>query len=84
MQKDGRITFKFHQEARNDDALNKSYEQEYGEKAPKALTKGYSVIDFNNPHPVLLLSPTNMNFMIEGYDFDLSITGGIVFKSNKQ
>ena len=84
MQKDGRITFKFHQEARNDDALNKSYEQEYGEKAPKALTKGYSMIDFKNPHPILLLSPTNMNFMIEGYDFDLSITGGIVFKNNKQ
>ena len=80
MNKDGRVTFKFHQEARNDEALKTSYELEYGEKAPKSLTNGYSTIDFVTPYPKLLISTGSMNIIVEGYDFDLTVTGEIKFK----
>ncbi len=80
MNKDGRITFKFHQEARNDDKLKSDYRLQYGEDAPKSLTNGYSSIDVNNPYPKLLLSKDNFNMYVEGYDFDLTVTGEIKFK----
>lgn len=80
MNKDGRITFKFHQEARNDDKLKSDYKLQYGEDAPKSLTNGYSSIDVNNPYPKLLLSKDNFNMYVEGYDFDLTVTGDIKFK----
>lgn len=80
MNKDGRITFKFHQEARNDDKLKSDYRLQYGEDAPKSLTNGYSSIDVNNPYPKLLLSKDNFNMYVEGYDFDLTVTGDIKFK----
>ncbi len=77
MNKDGRITFKYHQEARNDENLRLDYEKEHGVKAPKSLTNGESFIDFDNPSPKLLLSPPNFNFMVENYDFKISSTGKI-------
>ena len=80
MQSDGRITFKHHQEARNDEAIKATYERNHGEKAPKLLTTGYSYVDFNNPFPKLCLSPSSMNMCVEGYDFDLTVTGEIKFK----
>lgn len=80
MQNDGRITFKHHQEARNDEAIKVAYERDYGEKAPKLLTTGYSYVDFNNPFPKLCLSPSSMNMCVEGYDFNLTVTGEIKFK----
>lgn len=80
MSKDGRVTFKFHQEARNDEGLKTSYEAKYGEKAPKLLTNGYSTIDFINPYPKLLISTGNMNIIVEGYDFELTVTGEVIFK----
>jgi hypothetical protein len=49
MDKDGRVTFKFHQEARNDEMLKTDYEKEHKEKPPRSLTNGYSYVDFNKP-----------------------------------
>lgn len=80
MMKDGRITFKYHQEARNDDRLKIDYENEFGEKAPKSLTNGYSCVNFEEPYPKLLLSTGNFNMLVEGYDFELTVTGEIKFK----
>lgn len=77
MNKDGRITIKYHQEARNDENLRLDYEKEHGVKAPKSLTNGESFIDYNNPSPKLLLSSPNFNFMVENYDFKISSTGKI-------
>jgi CRISPR-associated endonuclease Csn1 len=77
MNKDGRITFKYHQEARNDENLRLDYENEHGVKAPKSLTNGESFINFINPFPKLLLSPPNFNFIVENYDFKISSTGKI-------
>ncbi|MFC2106880.1 type II CRISPR RNA-guided endonuclease Cas9 [Bacteroidota bacterium] len=73
--KDGRITFKFHQEARNDDKLRLDYEQRLGVKPPKSLTNGESKINFEIPYPKLLLSPSNFNMLIEGVDFKISRLG---------
>ncbi len=80
MNKDGRIMFKFHQEARNDESLKSDYERLYKEKAPKSLTNGYSIVNFSEPYPKLLLSPGNFNMYVEGYDFELTVTGEIRFK----
>lgn len=80
MSKDGRITFIHHQEARNDDTLKSDYLQLHGHAAPAALTDGYSSIDFEHPHPKLLLSRQKFNMYVEGYDFEMSVTGKITFK----
>ena len=75
MSKNGQVTFKYHQEARNDENLRLDYEKENGEKAPKSLTNGQSFIDFATPFPKLLLSPPKFNFLVENYDFKISSTG---------
>lgn len=80
MSKDGRITFKFHQEARNDEGIKSDYEKQYGQKAPGALTNGYSSINFTNPTPKLLVSPGSFDMLTEGFDFELTITGEVKFK----
>ena len=79
MEKDGKITFKYHQEARNDDAIKNDYERENGIPAPKNLTKGYSSYDVNSPTPKLRLSKNNFNIYVEGFDFELTVTGEIKF-----
>lgn len=75
--KDGRIAFKFQQEARNDEELKLDYEKLHNNKAPKSLTNGESKVDFDNPYPKLLLSPSNFNMLVEGYDFKIDILGRI-------
>lgn len=80
MMKDGRVTFKYHQEARNDEQLKIDYEKMHGEKAPKSLTNGCSCVNFVVPYPKLLLSTGNFNMYVEGYDFELTVTGKIKFK----
>ena len=80
MEKDGKVTFKFHQEARNDESIKSDYEQENGIPAPKNLTKGYSSYDVNSPVPKLRLSKNNFNMYVENFDFELTVTGEIKFK----
>ncbi len=73
--KDGRLTLKFHQEARNDEKLRTDFELQMGSKAPKSLTNGESSVNFMVATPKLLLSPTNFNFLIENYDFYITPLG---------
>ena len=75
--KDGRLAFKFQQEARNDEELKRDYEEKYNIKAPKSLTNGESKINFDYPYPKLLLSPSNFNMLVEGSDFKINILGQI-------
>jgi len=77
LNKDGRVTFKFHQEARNDEMLKSDYERTFGIKPPKSLTNGESSINFITPSPKLLLSPMNFNMLVENVDFRLSCLGKI-------
>jgi CRISPR-associated endonuclease Csn1 len=78
MNKDGRITLKFHQEARNDEMIRQDFENVNNLKAPKSLTNGESFIDFENPFPKLLLSPVKFNFLVEKIDFVISPTGRLI------
>ena len=80
MAKNGQTAFMFHQEARNDDKLKTDYAEKFGTTAPKALTNGYSSVDYQQPHPKLLLSPSSFDMYVEGYDFELTVTGQIIFK----
>lgn len=81
MCKDGRMTFKFHLEARNDEKLKEDYKRQFGEEAPKALTNGFSSVNFDIPYSKLLLSKDNFNFLAEGYQFNIMPSGKVVFKS---
>ncbi len=65
---DGRITFIYHQEARKEDLISKE------------CGMGYSKYDVNNPKAKLRLSLSNFNAYVEGYDFELTITGEVKFK----
>jgi CRISPR-associated endonuclease Csn1 len=60
-EKDGRIKFKHHIDARKDEALG----------------KGDSIIDYNKPKGKLRLSKGNFNFIIEGKDFNIEPDGKI-------
>ncbi len=68
MANEGRIVFLYHQEARDD----KSVTAECG--------NGLSQFNANNPPAKLRLSVSKINAMVEGYDFDISVTGEITFK----
>lgn len=65
---DGRIRFTYHQEARDD----KTISAECG--------MGISQVDVKNPVARLRLTLGNLNMYVEGYDFDLTVTGEIKFK----
>ena len=65
---DGRITFTYHQEARDD----KTVSAECGHGASK--------VDTNKPVARLRLSVGNLNMYVEGHDFALTVTGEIKFK----
>lgn len=60
-EKDGRLNFKYHLEARN------KIEEPFLE----------SEIDFENPKPKLRFSYTKYDFLVEGYDFQITIDGNI-------
>lgn len=81
MFKDGRLAFKHHSEARNDDGLKNDYRKRFCEEPPKSLTNGYSYVDFVNPFSKLLLSKDNFNMLVEGYHFNITTTGRVIFKN---
>lgn len=60
-EKDGRLNFKYHLEARN------KMEEEYKD----------SEIDFNEPKPTLRFNYAKYSFFVEGYDFNIEIDGTI-------
>lgn len=68
MAADGRVRFTFHQEARDETAIG----AECG--------MGISDIDINNPVARLRLTSGKWKMAVEGYDFELTVTGEIRFK----
>ena len=68
MAKDGRAQFLFHQAARDSTSLK------------SICGNGASKFQVSNPAPRLYLSTSNFNMYVEGYDFELSVTGKIAFK----
>nr|WP_290016496.1 type II CRISPR RNA-guided endonuclease Cas9 [uncultured Alistipes sp.] len=68
MSAEGRAQFLFHQEAREQKALK------------EICGSGASVFEAKCPAPKLRLSTSNFNMYVEGYDFDMTVTGEIEFK----
>ena len=68
MAADGRVKFTYHQEARDDKAIT----AECG--------NGISSVNVNVPVARLRLTMGNLNMFVEGYDFELTVTGEIKFK----
>ena len=73
--KDGRIRFTHHLDARDDKAL-KELESIYG----KGIYQGFSTVNFKSPWPKLKLSKANLNFLVEGKDFDINRDSTLMFK----
>jgi len=71
-EKDGRIVFAHHLDARNDNAL-KALEVQFG----KSIYNGFSAFNYEQPWPRLKLSLGNLNFLIEKKDFELLLDGTI-------
>ncbi len=68
MAAEGRVQFLFHQEARDQKTLTSLY------------GVGASQFRQSDPAPKLRLSISSFNMLVEGYDFELTITGEIKFK----
>ena len=68
MANEGRIVLIYHQEARDDKAVT----AECG--------NGISRFDPKNPPAKLRLRVSNFSMLVEGYDFELTVTGEIIFK----
>ena len=73
---DGRIKFQHHLDARDDDQLSIDFPKEtFGVKGKNGFSK-FST-DFIQPR--LLLSPSNLNCIIENKDFKMSLDGRVEF-----
>lgn len=68
MSREGRVQFLFHQEARDQKAIS----EECGNGASKFYADQQS--------PKLRLSVSNFNMLVEGYDFELTVSGELKFK----
>ena len=68
MSQEGRAQFLFHQEAREQKAIK------------EVCGMGASSFNAKSPAPKLRLSVSNFNMLVEGYDFELIVTGEITFK----
>lgn len=65
-EKDGRINFKYHLEARSDNDITETYTD--------------SAFNFVSPLPTLRLRIGKCDFLVEGYDFDIKIDGTIKWR----
>lgn len=73
-EKDGRIRFLYHSEARDDKKLMTAFpESEYGKNGKN----GFSSLNWETPWPKLKLSKDNLNMLIEGKDFNIKPDGVI-------
>ena len=75
-EKDGRIRFGLHIDARNDKQLSMDFPESEYQKNGK---NGFSKVNYDNPWPRLKLSIGNFNMLIEGKDFKFSLDGNIEF-----
>lgn len=64
-EKDGRLNFKYHLEARNNNDI---------------IVISESEIDFTNPKPTLRFGYAKYDFLVEGYEFEINIDGTIRWK----
>ena len=71
MAAEGRVQFLFHQEARDQKTLTSLY------------GAGTSQFCQSNPSPKLRLSVSNFNMLVEGYEFELTVTGEIKCKEDR-
>jgi CRISPR-associated endonuclease Csn1 len=71
-EKDGRIVFGHHLDARSDNQL-RSLEAEYG----KSIYNGFSSVNFEKPWPKLKLAPSSFSFLVQGKDFQIQTSGEI-------
>jgi len=65
-EKDGRVNFKYHLEARSDNDITETYTD--------------STVNFENPVPTLRLVINKCDFLVEGYDFEIKIDGTVKWK----
>lgn len=72
-EKDGRIVFGHHLDARSDNQL-KALEDIYS----KSIFNGFSAINYEVPWPKLKLAPSNFNFLVEDKDFIVQTSGEIL------
>lgn len=71
MSAEGRVQFLFHQEARDQTSLK------------EICGQGASQFKASEPSPKLRLSLSNFNMLVEGRDFELTVTGEIRFKEDR-
>lgn len=71
MSAEGRVQFLFHQEARDQTSLK------------EVCGQGASQFKASEPSPKLRLSISNFNMLVEGCDFELTVTGEIRFKKDR-
>lgn len=64
-EKDGRLNFRYHLEARNDKDITEKYV--------------YSEIDFDNPKPTLRFGYAKYDFLVENYDFEIKMDGTVTW-----
>lgn len=74
-EKDGRIVFGYHLEARSNNQL-KQLESEFG----KSISNGFTTINFEKPWPRVRLSVGNLDMLIEGLHFEILPDGVINWK----
>lgn len=74
-EKDGRINFQFHLEARSDSEL-RELTKEFG----ASYANGFTSIDFEKSMPRLRLSVGNLQMLIEDVDFMIQPNGQVEFK----
>jgi CRISPR-associated endonuclease Csn1 len=83
-EKDGRIRFLFHKEAREDKKLTEDFPKdkfdEFGNKYGESGKNGFSFLNWENPWPKLKISIGNLNILIEGKDFIIMPDGKISIK----
>lgn len=72
-----RILFQDHLEARDDKQLSQDFpKEEFGTKGKD----GFSKFSTDLVAPMLLLTPDNFNFIMEGKNFEMKLVGSIEFK----
>jgi hypothetical protein len=82
-EKDGRIRFTYHSEARDDKKLMQAFPENglnnEGKTYGKSGKNGFSSINWATPWPKLKLSIGNLNMLIENKDFEITPDGEIIF-----
>jgi len=81
-EKDGRIRFTHHSEARDDKKLMEAFPENGLDKEDKKYGKsgknGFSSLNWESPWPKLKLSIGNLNMLIENKDFEIKPDGKII------